>query len=40
MRDVMRNVTNKITVALAADAPELDARQLFEVDEMGCLVFP
>lgn len=38
--DVTRNAANKIAVALAADAPERDGVQLFEVDEAGRLSFP
>ena len=38
--DVMRNATNKIAVALGADAPEQAGVQLFEVDEAGRLYFP
>ena len=38
--DVMRNATNKIAVALGADAPEHAGVQLFEVDEAGRLLFP
>lgn len=38
--DVMRNAANKIAVALAADAPEREGVQLFEVDDAGRLTFP
>jgi alkylhydroperoxidase family enzyme len=38
--DVMRNATNKIAVALGADAPEQAGVQLFEVDDAGRLHFP
>ena len=38
--DVMRNATNKIAVALGADAPDQPGVQLFEVDEAGRLHFP
>ncbi|CAN5637593.1 carboxymuconolactone decarboxylase family protein [soil metagenome] len=38
--DVMRNATNKIAVALGADAPEHEGVQLFELDDAGRLSFP
>ncbi|MCW2816271.1 MAG: Uncharacterized protein JWN84_3726, partial [Nocardioides sp.] len=35
--DVMRNAANKISVALGADAPEVDGIQLFDLDRTGTL---